>query len=323
MNSKQIRTLITVGLVILVAIVFGLTTDSFFTVRNVTNLLRDGAYIGLIAVGMCVVMISGNIDLSAGGIVCLSGIVCARLAVMGLPMPIVVLGSVLVGVILGYVNSYLVNHLHLTPFVATLASGFVYSGLGLVFAFRDDQGRLINQMIKNPGFSMLGKSIGILYFIVIAWLIVTLVVYFVQIRTRFGMHVYAMGSNENGAKMSGVKLFKNKAACYMICGALAGLAAAFVVSYNQTATPNLGNSMEFQAIAACVVGGVIMSGGSGNAIGAALGALFMAMITNGLLKYGLGTDWQYMAQGALIILATSFDAALNNVTNARLRAKNE
>ncbi len=323
MNSKKIRTLITVGLVILVAVFFGLSTDSFFTIRNITQLLRDAAYIGLIAIGMCFVMIGGNIDLSAGGIVCLAGCVCARLAVIGLPMPVVVIATIAVGGLLGWVNAGLINHFHLTPFVATLASGFVYSGLGLVFAFRDDQGRLVNQMIRNPGFSALGGKVGILYLIVIAWIVLTLVIYFVQVRTRFGMHCYAMGSNENAAKMSGVRLFHNKCWSYIICGMLCGVATVFVVAYNQTATPNLGSSMEFQAIAACVVGGVIMSGGSGNAIGAAMGALFMAMITNGLLKYGLGTDWQQMFMGSIIIIATAFDAAFTKATNARLRAKNE
>ncbi len=323
MNAKKIRTLITIGLVILVALFFGLTTDAFFSVRNITNLLRDAAYIGLIAIGMCYVMIGGNIDLSAGGIVCLAGCVCARLSVMGLPMPIVFIATVAVGAALGWCNATLVNRFHLTPFVATLASGFVYSGLGLVFAFRDDQGRLVNQMIKNPGVDALASKIGIFYLIVIAWIVLTLVVYFIQVRTKFGMHCYAMGSNENAAKMSGVKLYRNKTWSYMICGILCGVAAMFVVAYNHTSTPNTGNAMEFQAIAACVVGGVIMSGGSGNSIGAAMGALFLAMLTNGLLKYGLNTDWQQIFMGALIIIATAFDAAFTKFTNARLRARNE
>lgn len=322
MNSKQIRTLITLLLVIIIALFFGLTTDSFFTSRNISQLLRDTAYVGTIAIGMCVVMIGGNIDLSAGGIVCFAGCICARLANMGLPMIVVVLGTLLVGIALGYLNSFMINHLHLTPFVATLAAGFIYSGLGLVFAFRDSNGRIVNQMIKNSGFAALGGKIGMIYLNVIAWLILIAIVYFVQVRTKFGMHVYAMGSNENAAKMSGVLLVRNKALCYMICGVLCAIAAVFTVAYNQTATPSLGSSMEFQAIAACVVGGVVMSGGSGNAIGAALGALFMTTLTSGLLKYGIGSDWQYIFQGAIIIVATGFDAIFTQVTNARLRVKN-
>ena len=177
-------------------------------------------------------------------------------------------------------------------------------------------------MIKSASFTFLGGKVGIIYFSVIAWVVLMLVIYFMQMRTKIGMHIYAMGSNENAAKMSGVRLVRNKAFCYMLCGALCGVAAVFTVAYNQTATPTLGTSMEFQAIAACVVGGVVMSGGSGNAIGAALGALFMAMLNNGLLKYGIGTDWQNIMLGGIIIVATAFDAVFTKVTTARLRAKN-
>ena len=323
MSSKKTRTLITLGLVVVAFILFSVTTDTFFNLSNFSNLLRDAAYIGTVAIGMSVVMISGNIDLSAGGVICLSGCVGARLAVAGAPAFIVVISIILTGIALGYLNSVMINHLHLTPFVATLAAGFVYSGLGLLSAFRDDYGRLTNVMIMNRSFTSLSNRVGIFYFSVIAWIILTVVVYFVQSRTKFGLHTYAMGSHESAAQMSGVKLIRSKAMCYMICGALCGVAAVFTVAYNQTATPALGSTMEFQAIAACVVGGVVMSGGSGNSIGAALGALFMAMLTNGMLKYGMNTDWQQIFQGAVIILAIGFDAIFTRVTTARLRAQNE
>lgn len=301
---------------------FSLTTTTFFNARNLSHVFRDAAYVGLISSGMAVVMISGNIDLSGGGIVCLSGCICAKLAHLGMPAIICVIGSVGIGVALGWINSYFINHRHLTPFVTTLASGFVYTGLGTIFSFRRD-GVIVAQAVNNPGFEALGGSLGRIFYITIVWLAAALFVWFFLSKTKLGKHVYACGTSENGSKMSGVRVFRVKSTAYMISGALCGLAAAFVVAYNGTASASLGSSMEFQAIAACVVGGVAMSGGKGHILGATMGALFMAMLTNGLLKYGLGTDWQYMAQGALIILATSFDAALNKVTNARLRAKNE
>ena len=322
MNPKQIRTMITLALVIVVAVVFTVTTGSFLSASNLSQLLRDSAYVGTISIGMCIVMISGNIDLSAGGIVCFAGCICARLANAGLNVVFVILLTLLVGLALGWFNAFMVNNLHLTPFVATLASGFVYSGLGLVFAFRDDHGRIVNQMIKNPGFSALASKVGIIYISVIVWIVMVAVIYFLQKRTKLGMHIYAMGSNENAAKMSGVRLFRNKRICYMACGFFAALAAIFTVAYNQTATPSLGSGYEFQAIAACVVGGIAMAGGGGNAIGAALGSIFMTMLTNGLLKFGIGSDWMNILTGGIIIIATAFDAAFNKITNARLQALN-
>ena len=322
MNPKQIRTLITLALVVVVAAVFTATTGSFLSASNLSQLLRDSAYVGTVSIGMCIVMISGNIDLSAGGIICFAGCICARLANANVNVILVILVTLLIGLGLGWLNAFMINNLHLTPFVATLASGFVYSGLGLVFAFRDDRGRIVNQMIRNQGFSALANKIGIIYISVIVWIICVVVIYFMQKRTKLGMHIYAMGSNENAAKMSGVRIFRNKRICYMACGFFCALAAIFTVAYNQTATPSLGTGYEFQAIASCVVGGIVMSGGGGNSIGAALGALFMTMLTNGLLKFGIGSDWMNMLTGGIIIIATGFDAIFNKITNARLQAQN-
>lgn len=322
MNIKQIRLLISLLLVVAVALFFGLTSNSFFTTSNISQLLRESAYIGTIAIGMSGVIISGNIDLSAGGIVCFSGCILARLAHAGAPAVVCVIGAIAIGIGLGFVNSVLVNHLHIAPFVATLAAGFAYTGLALIFTFRDKLGRQVNQSIKNPGVEFLGGKVGIIYYSVIVWLILAFIIYFVQTRTKFGMHTYAVGSNEKSAQMSGVRLYRIKAANYMICGAMCGVAAVFTVSYNHTATPSLGNAMEFQAIAACVIGGIVMSGGFGSSISAVLGSIFFMMLTNGMLKYGLNVDWQKMVQGALIIIATSFDAQFTRAYTARMRKKN-
>ncbi|MBQ7895058.1 MAG: ABC transporter permease [Oscillospiraceae bacterium] len=323
MNTKQIRLLISFLLVVAVALFFGLTSDTFFSTSNISQLLRDAAYVGTIAIGMSGVIISGNIDLSGGGIVCFAGCICAKLAFAGLPAIVCVLGAIVVGMILGYINSFLVNNLHIAPFVATLAAGFVYAGLGLIFAFRDSAGRIVNKSVANPGFQALGGKVGIIYYAVIVWVALALIMFFVQKKTKFGMHTYAVGSHEKSAGMSGVHVERTKAINYMICGAMCGVAAAFTVAYNGTATATLGDAMEFQAIAACVVGGIVMSGGSGNAIGALLGAIFMAMLNNGMLKYGLNVDWQKIVQGALIIVATCFDAQFTRITTARLRKKNQ
>ncbi len=207
--------MITLALVVVVAVFFTASTDSFLSASNLSQLLRDSAYVGTVSIGMCIVMISGNIDLSAGGIICLTGCICGRLANAGLNVVLVIILTLLVGLALGYLNAFLVNNLHLTPFVATLASGFVYAGLGLVFAFRDNRGRIMNIQIQNRGFLALANKIGIVYISVIVWVILVVIIYFLQKRTRLGMHIYAMGSNENAARMSGVQVFRNKMICYM------------------------------------------------------------------------------------------------------------
>ena len=136
MSSKTIRILITVCLVLAMASVFTLTTDAFLTFRNITNMLKDSAYLGLIALGMSFVIIGGGIDLSAGGIACLVGIISVRLSVLGVPGIVIVPVAMLLGMLCGLFNSILITRVKLTEFVVTLATGFVYSGLTLVFAFR-------------------------------------------------------------------------------------------------------------------------------------------------------------------------------------------
>ena len=315
-TSKTIRKLISIGIVVVLALVFSLTTSNFLTVRNIFLLLKDAAYVGLIAIGLSFVMVGGGIDLSAGGIVCVVAIVCSRLAMTGMPGIIVLVLTVLTGAVCGAINALLVTKAHLTEFVATLASGFVYSGLGLLLAFRDTgklSGTLISKSITNKSVLALGGHVGGLYFITIFWVVLTVLIYFVQTKTRFGLHTYAMGSNTKSAKMSGVNGTLIKGLGFIICGAFAGLASNLVVSNIGATTASLGSGYEFQAIAACVVGGVVLGGGKGDAFSAMIGSLFLVLVMNGLMKYGLPVAWQTVLQGAIIVAATTFDAKFGSI----------
>ena len=310
MSSKNIRRLITLGLVLVLWLIFALTTENFVSMRNTLQLLKESAFVGLIAVGMCFVMVGGGIDLSAGGIVCVIAILCSRISfISGIPGILVLLAGVLIGALIGGFNGYLVTKLHLTEFVATLASGFVYSGLGLVFAFHKN-GALVSKSITNKSFLAIGKSVGGLYWITVAWVIVAVVALVVMTRTRYGTHTYALGSNAKSAQMSGISNNFVKATGFVICGATAGLAGGMQVAYQSAASVSLGAGYEFQAIAACVVGGVVLGGGKGDQIGAGLGAIFMVLILNGLYKYGLNSAWQYVTMGVIIVIATVFDSVL-------------
>jgi ribose transport system permease protein len=274
-------------------------------------MFKDSAYVGIISLGVAFVMIGGGIDLSVGGIVCTSAIICARAAsINGMPGIICVIVAVVAGGICGLINGFVVTRLHVTEFVTTLASGFIFSGLGLVFAFRQS-GRLVAKYLTNASFNAFGKDIGGVYFITIAWIVVAATLLILQSRFRFGLYTYAVGSNPKSAKMSGINNDKVKWIGFIISGLCAGLAAAFICANQSSAAVSLGKGMEFQAIAACVVGGVALNGGKGDSIGAVLGALFMTAIMNGLYKYGITTEWQYVLAGAIIIIATAFDAQFN------------
>ena len=196
----------------------------------------------------------------------------------------------------------------------------MFTGLGLLVSAKDSSGNLLSQEIKNKGFLLLGKHVSGFYYIVFAWLILTVVSYFVLSRTRYGLHTYAMGSNAKSSEMSGVNVRRMKVSTFTICGACCAVAAVFTVAYQTTAYLSLGSGMGFNAVAACVVGGVMLGGGKGDPIGAFLGAIFMTLVNNGMYKYGLDTSWQYVFQGAVILIAIMSDAGFAAITANRLKA---
>ena len=301
-------------------ILFALTTEYFVSARNTFQLLKESAYVGLIACGMCFAIVSGGVDLSAGGIVCVAGIICARFSFTGAPGVVVVLVGLLAGAALGFCNSLYITKLHLPPFVATLAASYIYLGLGLILAFRANGG-IVAKGLTNKSYLLVGKNIGNFYWIILVWAIAAVILFFVMETTKFATHLYAIGSNEKAAEMSGVNADRTKSIGYIICGACCGLAATMQVAFQASASTQLGKGYEFQAIAACVVGGCVLGGGKGNQLGTFLGAIFMTMILNGLNKYGMNASWQYVVQGVIIVVATAFDSFFNNLMSKRIEKR--
>ena len=319
-SQKFTRKLITLGLIVILSAIFALSAPSFLKLRNIQEILRVSAYTGIICVGVSFVLIGGGIDLSSGGIICFSGIVACRLACLGLPWPVVLLVAVVIGAACGFFNGWVITRFYLNDFITTLATGFVFTGFGLLTILKDESGTLMSQEIKNKGFLLLGKHISGFYYIVIVWVVLTLIAWFIQTQTRYGLHTYAMGSNSKSSEMSGVNVRRMKISTFTICGACCAVAAVFTVAYQTTAYLSLGNGMGFNAVAACVVGGVMLGGGKGDAVGAFLGAIFMTLVNNGMYKYGLDTSWQYVFQGAVILIAIMSDAGFAAFTARRLKA---
>lgn len=320
LSQKTYRKLITLGLIVILSVIFATTTDSFVKARNINEIFRVAAYTGIICVGVSFVLIGGGIDLSSGGIICFTGIVCCRLACMGVPWIVIILAAMVMGAACGLFNGWVITRFHLNDFITTLATGFVFTGFGLLAIMKEDNGTVVSQTIRNKGFLALGKHINGFYYIAIVWIVISIIAYLVLSRTRYGLHVYAMGSNAKSAEMSGVNVTRLKISTYMIAGVTCALAAVFTVAYQQTAYLSLGDGMGFNAVAACVVGGVMLGGGKGDPIGAFLGAIFMTTVTNGMYKYGLDTSWQYVFEGGVILLAIMGDAGVAVLTARRMRA---
>lgn len=318
LSEKNIRRLITLALLLVLIIIFGTTTSSFFSLRNVQQLLRESAYVGLVACGVSFIMIGGGIDLSSGGIICVTGILAARMSTLGVPGILCICFGVLIGCLCGLVNGLCITKLHINDFITTLASGYVFGGFALMAMFRDAKGRTTSPTLTNDSFLAWGGKINGWYFITIAWIILSIAAYLVHNHTIFGQQMIAAGSDPKSASMSGVNTDKIRIITFIIGGAFCGIASCFTVAYQATAYLNLGGTMGFQAVACCVMGGIVLGGGKGDALCAVLGTLFMTIILNGLYKFGFSTSWQYIAQGALILIIILFDAVFGLINQKRL-----
>ena len=318
MNSQNIRRLVSIVLIVILAIFFEVAAGGFFTSRNLLALLRDAAYMGLVALGTCFVIVGGGVDLSGTGMLCFVGFAVARLSyINNMPGIVVLLAGVSIGVICGFVNAVISIKLRLSEFVTTVATGLVYAGMALLIAFREN-GRITSRAITNESFLVFGRSINGLFYITIAWFLLVIIMQYVMKMTKLGMYTVALGSNYKAASMSGVNCNRLKTVGFIIGGAFIGIAAAFVVSYQSGTNMSFGSGMAFNAVAACVVGGVVLGGGKGDPVASFLGALIMTMITNGLYKLGLTIGGTYVTQGVIIIVAMNLDTQINRMSHKRL-----
>lgn len=288
-------------LLIFIAVLI-LTTNDFLTLTNLDNLVRQVAVFAILSVGQLFVILTGGIDLSVGSILGLSGGVTAILLAAGMPIPITILIGLLTGLIVGMVNGLLVTRLKLPPFIATLGMLGVARGLVLLWTGAKTIAPLPDAFDNIANGFILG--LPSLFWILI---LVTIVAAFILGRTVFGRYVYAVGSNAESARLSGVPVNLVLLAVYSISGLLAGFAGILTTSRLGAGIPTAGTGYELQAIAGAVIGGASLSGAKGRTIGAVLGALIMGLLANGGNLLGIDPFYLQIAIGLLIILAVYFD----------------
>jgi ribose/xylose/arabinose/galactoside ABC-type transport system permease subunit len=278
-------------------LVLAVATDAFFTVDNLSNVLRQNAFTAILAAGMTFVILTAGIDLSVGSIVGLSGMICADVLVRGHGLAAGVAVGLLVGLGVGVVNGLVITKVKIPPFIVTLAMMQVVRGA----AFKYTDARTISGLPVS--FAMLSESLPTLGItaavFVLAWLVLT--------RTPFGRHVYATGGNPEAAWLSGIRVKRLLFAVYALCGATAGLAGVLVASRLGAGYPRAGEFYELDAIAAVVVGGTSLFGGRGSIWGTLAGAFFIGILNNGLNLFRVSTYDQMIVKGAVLLAAASLD----------------
>ena len=299
--------LIALTAMILFLCVWPATAKTFPTKTNLFNLLRQSSTNLMLACGMTMVIILGGIDLSVGSIIAMSGCFAAGAVVWGgMPEIVGLTLGVLSGLVFGLFNGAVIAWTNIPPFIVTLASMNLAKGIAYVFS----GGKPIRCMTEAWKFLGAGYVLGIPTPVWTMFIVFFLCVIFLN-RTRIGRHIYAVGGNSTAAKFSGISTAKVKFTVFAISGTLAGLAGVTIASRLYSGTCTSGNAAEMDAIAAVVIGGTSMSGGSGKLGGTLIGALIIGILNNGLNLMGVNSDWQYIIKGIVILGAVYVDFLRN------------
>jgi ribose transport system permease protein len=301
-RSRQIGTF--AGLVALCLVLWA-ATPHFLTVSNLLNVLEQTSINAIVAVGMTYVIISGGIDLSVGSVLAVSGIVLALALEGGVPAPAAIVLALATGTACGLGNGVLITFGRLPPFIATLGMMSVARGAALMLA----EGRPISGF--SEGFRALATArVLVVPAPVLLTAVVYLVAHFVLVRTVFGRATYAIGGNEEAARLSGVHVRFHKTAVYGVAGLTSAVAAILLTARLNSAQPTAGTMYELDAIAATVIGGTSLLGGEGTLVGALIGALIMGVLRNGLNLLNVSSFFQQVVIGAVIIGAVLIDMSL-------------
>jgi len=319
LNSILVEGRALIALVIIIAI-FAVLSDNYLTAGNLTTITKQVAFNAIIALGMLLVILNGGIDLSVGSTVGLTGAVAGNLfRGMNLPLSeaimfpkvwVIVIIAVAVGMLVGLVNGLLIARLNLAPFIVTL--GMLYVARGLTEVLLDGQ-NITNELrgqefLDNTGFFTVfaSRPLGLP---ISAWVMIAFAVIFsiVLTRTPFGRWLYATGSNERAAQLSGVPVKSVQTRIYVLAGLCAGVVGILQVANISSSTADLGQFYELNAIAAVVIGGAALSGGRGTVRGTIIGAFVIGFLANGLVIVGVSPFWQKVITGAVIILAVAVD----------------
>jgi ribose transport system permease protein len=293
-----------IAALVLLILIFYILQPAFLSDRNIRAILQVVSFVGIIAIGQTLLLVTGEFDLSVGSNAGLSAVVSARLMTMfGLPVPVAVLGGLLTGAAVGLVNGLVVVKLRIPAFIQTL--GMLFIGQGLI------------QVVTNgapvyplpPEVSTLGMATVVfgLGWSFVFFIVAAVAADFVLRRTVLGRNMYATGGNPEVARLVGINTDLYKIGAFVTIGALAAIAGMFVMADLQSGTTSIGSGWELAVIAGVVVGGVSLFGGAGTLAGGIIGVLLLQVVSSGLVVVGVSSNWQQIAVGVIMVLAVGLD----------------
>ena len=302
------------ALVVLYAF-FAIFGKNYFDLYTLKTILESSYYVGFMAIGVTFVIISGGIDLSLGSnMMCSALLGCYAWSKWGFPLWLGLIVTLLVGTFFGFMNGVMIAKFKLPPFIATLGTQMVTLGLGSIITNVQTQrfptvgaaagGWFKKVFYRCNLFGMKAFPIGAVYLFVAFGIAI-----FLLNKTKFGRYTYAIGSNEEAAKLSGVKTEQWKILIYTVNGLFCAIAGIFYAACYTTVIPGTGNGLEMNGITAVIIGGTSMAGGSGSMVGTLIGVFIMSVLKTGLPSIGLQSQWQTFFTGLVVIGAVLFDMA--------------
>lgn len=298
---KQRESAIFLALLIMMAII-EIIAPNFLSGSNIYLVSRQIALVAIVAIGELFVILTGGIDLSLGAIIGLSGVAVAGAMVSGVPLVLAIMFGMVVGIVLGVINGWLVSHVLIPPFIVTLGAQQIARGTILIVT----KGWPITHIPKSILFLGQGDFLGIP---VPLWImaIVAVIAEIVLTKTSFGRRIYAIGGNETATFLSGVNVKKIKFFLYVIAAFTASIVGIILVARFNSAQADAGTGWEMDAIASAVIGGTSLAGGAGSVLGCLIGACIMGVLRNGLVLMRVSSYWQTAVIGMVIVLAAVLD----------------
>ena len=305
-DRRTLQTLVTFSVLLLMCLVFSQLSSRFLTLSNFQNLMRNTAPLAIAGCGMTAIMIARGIDLSVGSVLAASTVLAAALAVAGVPLYLAFALALLFGALVGMANGVIIAGMRVSPIIVTL--GMLNIGRGIAYLI-SPSAILVG---LPPNWSDIGTGkIWILPFPIVIALAVIAIFMWLTTSSKFGKRIYAIGGNEEAARLSGINVERTLVVLYMLCGFTAALAGLVLSSRVGSGDPNIGIGFELQVIAAVIIGGTSLSGGEGRILGTVIGALIIGVLSNGLNLAGVEPFWQYVAQGLVLIAAVIVDSRVN------------
>ncbi len=291
------------AILIAMGIVFSLVSSSFLRPSNISNIFLQATNTAIVGAGMMFVMLCGDFDLIGGSMIALSGVIGGKLVSAGLGTIPAIAVILLIGALVGLFDGVLVTKLKMLPFIVTLSMQIMLAGLALAIS----GGRTVYGLPDS--FTWLGSGkVGSVPVAVILMVLIYVVCWFFLSKTVFGHQVYAIGGNREAAFLAGVNVERIERICYVISGMLAVIAGVVLTGRMGSAVSDAGKGTEMNALSGLVIGGISMSGGKGNVVGAFIGCIIIAALNNGLNMMNVSAYWTDFVRGLIILLAITLDA---------------